>query len=72
MQELVGRYEEAFAVCKDPTAAAILVLAHQISALEHHAAKATESLEGFDHQICMGIRKGLFGAAAEENASIKD
>ncbi len=72
MDELVTRYDQALLACNDPTAASILVLAYQISALEHQAAVANESLKDFGHQLCIGIRTGLFGADAPPTASIKD
>jgi len=46
----------------DSTAAALLTLAH---VLDKH-------LENFDHQICMGIRKGLFGNDSGNKESILD
>lgn len=55
-------YTEAYKETGDAVAASILVLADALK--ENHKMLSDE--------ICMGIRKGLFGAEAGNNASILD
>jgi hypothetical protein len=51
--------------------APLLVLADQIGhAIENNSLSLKDS--SLDHYICMGIRHGLFGAEARDNASIED
>ena len=57
MQDIIDRYEEAFKRTKDPAAAAVLVVAERVAALEHH-------LEAFVRQLgtsASGTASGLAG-----------
>lgn len=65
--EVKSDFEEALELTGEPTSAAILVLAAQV---REHA--ATFLLDSFGHQICMGIRMGLFGFGANDYSSIVD
>jgi hypothetical protein len=66
MNEVLKRMQQAQLGTDDDTAAAILVLADAINGL---AAKRYP-MDEVGHSICMGIRKGLFGAHADDNSSV--
>jgi hypothetical protein len=59
----LSEYRDFIAEEVEPTAAAILVLASRIDRLLD---------DELGHQIAMGVRKGLFGAAAGDHATIDE
>jgi hypothetical protein len=64
----VKNFEQALMITKDPTAAALLVLANGIQDLDAtHAHGLADSL---GHQICLGIRKGIFGYNADDDSNV--
>lgn len=68
MENVLSDYDKAFAKTCDRVSAAILVLAERIESLK----KSALDDDALSHEISLGIRKGLFGADAESNASILD
>ena len=62
MNTTLDRFDVAVDHCKNPQAAALLVLAHAVTGL-------TEE-DSMSHTLGMGIRKGLFGADAGDHESI--
>ena len=54
--QIQSMYEGYVETTKEPTAAALLVLAEQLADI--------------DHQIALGVRKGLFGIGASDGQSI--
>ena len=67
MDSTIGLYEEFLAKTKDQTTAAVLTLAEAI----RHVGCDTLRSDEFAHNLCMGIRKGLFGVSASEHSSIE-
>ncbi len=59
-ERIENLFEINWDVTKEPLAAALLVLAQIV----------TEGVEHIDHHIALGIRYGLFGADAADNASV--
>ncbi len=55
-------YEMYLKKTKNPVAAAILVMAGEIQALS----------DDLDHNICMGMRNGIFGNGSSEHSSVLD
>ena len=55
-------FQYYFDLSDDPIAASILCLTEAVNS----------STEKLDHKICMGIRKGLFGAEAKHDESLKE
>lgn len=51
-------FQHVLKITKDPVAAAIMILAGKING----------QLHDFDHQICMGIRHGLFGSGSDSKS----
>lgn len=60
-EQLYNKYLES---TEDQQAAAMLVLADTIST------GVSKFIDSFGHEICMGIRHGLFGANAQGNEDI--
>jgi hypothetical protein len=69
MQDVLSDYAQAVKKTKDPTAAAILVLADRVA---QEGETLSAQLKDFDHQLCIGIRLGLFGTGAGDRSSILD
>lgn len=65
-------FHKALVACKDPVAAAILVHSVRVDYLVTRVARLERHFKDFDHQICMGIRYGLFGTEADFSASLMD
>lgn len=59
-------YEAFLETTDDPVAAALLVLASNVEKIANAMSDG-----GLGHEICMGIRHGLFGAHADDNVSLR-
>ena len=69
MDALLDEYNRYFEETEDATAAALLCVAKALNAVSQSAAGLGEHSLG--HEICMGIRHGLYGARAEDEADIR-
>ncbi|MFI4896274.1 MAG: hypothetical protein ACIARR_00435 [Phycisphaerales bacterium JB059] len=67
MSVFISSFEEAKRSTDSDVAAAILVLADEISDLRL-ALKSGDVSQALGHSIALGVRHGLFGAGADANA----
>lgn len=63
-------YEAYYETTKDPQAAALLCVAEAIRGLSESTKGLAE--RSLSHEICLGIRYGMFGSNAPDRSSVAD
>lgn len=70
MRDLIREFEFVKDRLKvDDTAVALIILA---SVLQDNSLNTDSFADEISHAICMGIRKGLFGKGADDDADLRD
>lgn len=69
-EDLEALFKRFLKLSGEPQAAALLCVAHSLA----HVAESTKGLaeDSLGHEICMGVRKGLFGSSASDSCSVTD